>query len=625
MSEGPDLTAQLPNETEEYEKLKRWRSEFQQDLKHHEEWLGKKKVWEEFYDGEQLSQEEKKALRKRKQPEVVINQIQPFIDGVIGDFFGRRVMMRAKDKGSQDFETAKHITEALRYVEERSRFDEAESFVANQLLIGGVGWYKVSIEFEFLEPEIKISWCNNNDVIVDRRSKKRDLSDAKRLYETVWTEVEDLVELYPKFEAEIRRSAALEEEYFRSTAVLQNRIGDQYAGSENGLPSDGIEFDVFIDPKRKRLRLVNIWERVRKRVEFAYHPDLPSTVKEVTDFTKEDIASLEKNFKGVQYFISERWEINSGIFIATKILEEKNDVRPHDSLGKMPYIRAIAKVEHKETLSPYGLVKQYIDPQKEYNKRRSKLLHKSNTTRIIAEEGAFPDNDIERLRNEANKPDGVIIHNPDRKLEIDKDQPSQVDLYLLELSRSEIQGVGVTKEFSGQEDKVLSGRAIALRQTEGQKMVRPYFAALRSARRNVFEIVLEEIQQYWTSEKLVKITDDPESANVILNQRSTDELGNVIIKNNLKLGKYDIKVDEDLETPNQRSENFRNLVNLGEIALKAGEPFPLEMLIKASDLPNKQEWLKEIQNRREQQMQMLQLQALAGAGPQNGQPVTPTL
>ncbi len=132
------------------------------------------------------------------------------------------------------------------------------------------------------------------------------------------------------------------------------------------------------------------------------------------------------------------------------------------------------------------------------------------------------------------------------------------------------------------------------------------------------------MQQFWTSDKLVKITDDPQAKEVILNQRVTDpNTGEVVVVNDWKLGKYDIKVDEDLETPNQRTERFQQLAALGEVALKAGEPFPLEMLIQASDLDNKDEWLAAIKARREQQMKMLQAQALAGAA-QNGQAVTPT-
>lgn len=624
----------LPLEADEEEKLRRWKSEFQRDFRAHMIWHEKKREWERFYDGDQLSEDEKKALKARGQPEVVINLVKPRIDGVIGDFLGRRVMMRARDRGTADFDKAKHITEVLRYVEDQNRFDDNEAKVAEDLFIGGVGWYKVSLKFDFLEPEIKISHRSNNDIVIDRQSRQPDLKDAKRLYETVWVEQEDLIELYPEHEEFIKKAAEMEKEResFQFNKV-DNRLGDNYQSSDNVSPDTGYDFETFIDPKRNRIRLINIWERVQKRVMFAFHPDIKGTVTDITEFTDEDKATLNQTFPGVQIFTQPKWELNSGIFIVNKIMEERENVRPHDSEGKFPFARALGHVERGENRVPYGMVRQYVDPQKEYNKRRSKLLHKSNTNRVIAEEGAFPNNDIERVRKEAARPDGILIVKPQRRFEIDKDNPDQTDVYLLQLAQSEIERSGVSKEFVGQEDKVLSGKAINLRQIDGQKMLRPFYAALRSARKDVFSVALEEIQQFWTSEKLIKITDDPSSGMIVLNQRVTDPLtGRPVIINDLRLGKYDIKVDEDAETPNQRQEIFGQLAQLGQVALQAGEPFPIEMLIRSSDLPNKQEWLDAIAQRRQmqmqlqqQQMQMMQLQAMQNAGAaRNGQVVTPT-
>lgn len=609
------------------ERLRKWRSEFQLDLEAHKIWYTKKREWEKFYDGDQLSAEEKMALRDRHQPEVVINRIKPRIDGIIGDFLGRRVMMRAMDRGTLDFEKAKHVTEALRYVEDHSKFDEQEEQVALDLFVGGVGWYKETLEFDFLEPEIKISYRANDDIILDRRCRKRDLSDAKRLYETVWVEVEDLIELYPSFEKEIRAAAERQENYNLAggTEPGQNYEGDDYAKTDNVSPDTGFNFETFSDPNRQRLRLINIWERVQKQVKFAFHPMIQGSTQEVTEFNQEQMATLKQTHKGVLIFTRNKWELNSGIFIHNKILEDKLNVRPHDSMGKFPFSRAIGHIQRGEDRLPYGVVKQYIDPQKEYNKRRSKLLHKSMVNRIVAEDGAFHKNDIERVRTEVAKPDGVVIYKAGRQVQVDNDKPDNADVFLLQLAQSEIESAGIPKEFIGQEDKVMSGRAINLRQMEGQKMLRPFYAALRAARREIFTIALEEIQQYWRSEKLVKITDDPKAQNVVLNQRVPLEGGGTMIVNDLRLGKYDIKIDEDLETPNQRKETFSLLAQLGEVSLKAGEPFPLEMLIEASDLPNKQDWLQAIAAKRQHDVRMAELAAMAQAGAaQDGQDVTPT-
>ncbi len=624
-----------PVQDADFEKLKRWKSEFTQDFKHHQTWWNKKREWERFYDGDQLSQEEKAALAGRGQPEVVINLIKPRIDAIMGDYLGRRMMMRARDKGSADFEKAKYVTEALRYVEEMNRFDEHETQVAKNLFTSGVGWYKCNLEFDFLEPEIKISYRCNNDIILDRRCRRTDLKDAKRLWETVWVEVGDLVEMYPDMKEDIERSLAVAQESFNNLGSYPNKttLGDDYATSEN-VTADTIDMDTFLDPKRKRIRLINVWERVQKRIEFAFHPSLEGSVIEITNFSKEEMSAFKQLYPNAQYFTRTRWEINSGIFISNKILEDKQNVRPHDSEGKFPFSRALGNVEH-ETFMPYGVVKQYIDAQKEYNKRRSKLLHKTNTNRIIAEEGAVAD--IERTRKEAARPDGVVIYKAGKQFQIDKDNPDQSDVYLLNLAQSEVEATGIAKEFAGQEDKQLSGKAIQLRQITSDKMLRQYYASLRAARRDIFGIVLEEMQQYWTSEKLVKITDDPDAQGIVLNQRVPDPItGQVYIMNDLRLGKYDIKIDEDMETPNQRTENFNQLAALMPAIIQSGQPFPVEYLINASDMPGKNDLIQQIMAEKQRQLeiaqanaQVAQAQAVAAhaqtmTGAANGQNVPPT-
>ena len=601
---------------EKDDRLKKWRSEFQQDFNHFNKWQNKKKEWERFYDGDQLSTDEKIELRKRGQPEVVINLIKPRIDGVIGDFLGRRVMMRARDRGKADYQKAVWLTEGLRYIEDMNRFDEKETRVAEDLFIGGVGWYKIGVKFDFLEPEINILHANNNDVILDRRSRRTDLRDAKRLYETVWVEVEDLIELYPDHEQDIKQAASMHKESFNEAFGDKKAsfAGDDYAETESVSSADGVNFETFVDPKRSRVRLIHVWERVQKRVRFAFHARLPQTSVDITNYSDEDLSALEANYPGYSTHTDTRWELNSGLFIYNKVLKDIKNVRPYDSDGKFPFVRAVAHVAKNDDRTPYGLVTQYVDAQKEYNKRRSKMLHKSNTNRIVAEKGAIPDDRIEQLRKEAARPDGVILYNPGKQFNIDNDQPSQTDVFMLQLSQGEIEASGVAREFIGTNDKVLSGRAIALRQQEGLKMLRPFYASLRAARREVFSIVLEEIQQVWTSQKLVKITDDPNAASMVLNQKIVDPItGEEKIITELSKGKYDISVDEDIETPNQRQENFQALAQLAPSILQSGQPFPIEMLINASDLPDKDVLIQQISLEKQRQLQIAQAQAIAAA------------
>lgn len=592
-------------EDEDVRLLREWKKEFQADWEYWSDWRKDKREWERFYDGDQLSQEEKKALRERKQPEVVVNLIKPRIDTVTGLYLGQRVMQKAFDRGSRDFEAAKFITEALRHVEYITRFDEQEAEAAKEVCIGGLSWYKVRLDFDGEDPDILVETVDNDDIFSDRFAKKRNLSDAKRIWETVWVDQDDLIEMFPEHEQKIREAVADKDTFEKRLASVDphiTKIGDQY----QGIQQSKVDNTLFSDKKMKRLRLTTVWYRKPVITEFAVHPDFETSAEDVTDLTQDEIAQIQKNFKGVIFFKKIRHKLNTALFISNQILEKKEDIRPHDKDGKFPLVRIVGGLTHGTKKMPFGLVKQYKSPQEEYNKRRSKLLHLINTNQIIMEEGAV--DDVEKTRYEAAKPDGVLIVRPDSLFQLNKNiDVAQTQFQLLQQSQREIQDAGVANELVGQESNAESGVAIQLRQNQATLLLRELFANLRRARRQVFKLVLEEMQQYWTSEKLIRITDDPEAGEIILNQRVTDpNTGEPVVINNLGLGKYDLIIEESEDTLNLRSEQFNELVRLMEPLAKHGFPVPVDEILQASSLPNKE---RLVQRFREAQQAMIQAQA----------------
>ena len=45
-------------------------------------WREQAAYWWDFYDGEQLTEKERKVLRQRKQPDIIINLIAPKVDAL---------------------------------------------------------------------------------------------------------------------------------------------------------------------------------------------------------------------------------------------------------------------------------------------------------------------------------------------------------------------------------------------------------------------------------------------------------------------------------------------------------------------------------------------------------------
>jgi hypothetical protein len=72
----------------------------------------------DYYDSEQLSDTVKTALRKRKQPELVINRVKPAVNGILGVVQRGKSEPRAWPRTPKDEDSADVATDALRFMGE---------------------------------------------------------------------------------------------------------------------------------------------------------------------------------------------------------------------------------------------------------------------------------------------------------------------------------------------------------------------------------------------------------------------------------------------------------------------------------------------------------------------------
>lgn len=591
------------------ELLESSKAKFAQAWRAHMRWVKEKKVWERFYDGDQLSSQEKEELEKRGQPPVVINRIKPKVDGIIGIELGSRVVMKAFDRGSQDFETAKFMTEALRYVDYHNSFDEQESEVFEDVIIGGRGWYKHKVCFEDLDAELDTKWVSGDDVIKDPYSKKADLSDAKHIFETVWTDLDDAIEMFPESKDALE-NALLDPVNTRDLmpgGKLKQYRPDQYKQGGDDCEGEFSE-DLFLDRKRKRVRMVTMWYREPKRRIYIYHRECGT--KDITDMSEADRKKTETNFPGLQTWTDLNYRLNTLTFTWNAILEQKKDIRSYDKKAKFPFVFCPGyRTKGSDEPSDYGFVKQMVDPQKEINKRRSKMLHVLNVNQVIAEKGAV--DSVEKARAELARPDGWVERNPQFGFEVQRGaELSAPHFQLLQEAKREIDEAGPNAELGGMPGNATSGRDRQLRQQQAVQVLRKLFANLRGAKKRVAQLWLEDIQHYWTDEKLVRITDDPDAGAIKLNQKVIDpQTGQIVVQNDVTLGKYDIIIEESPDTLNLRTEQFESLVKLAQ----AKFPVPFDMIIEASDLPNKKQLLERIKQQEQAQQQQMMAQAQGGA------------
>jgi hypothetical protein len=275
----------------------------------------------------------------------------------------------------------------------------------------------------------------------------------------------------------------------------------------------------------------------------------------------------------------------------------------------------------------YGLVKDLISPQDAINKRESKILHSLSVNQVVMEAGAV--DDVDQLRAEAAKPDGVMIHNRGFEFKLQKDQAEiQGQFALLQHSVQQMNVSGPNAAMAGKDPREQSGRAIIAQQAGGQLEFEAVADAIRQHTRKVYEAVWMRIKQFWTAPKWIRITDDEKNVKFVgLNHPVTLEeelskmdpdraqqlaqqmglqpgdprLKQVLrIENELSDIDCDIDIEEGPDSPTMAAEQFVQIMQLPPQIL---QNFPPQFFIKASSLRNKDELIAMLDKHLAQQSQ----------------------
>ena len=518
----------------------------------------------DYYDGKQLTSSEKAALRKRGQPDVVINRIKPKIDYLSGFEASSRTDPKAFPRTPQDEHTAEAATDALRYEKDKSDLDQHFSAVWQNMLIDGYGGIELTIEEkQDGSKEIGCVHWEWDRLFHDPHSRKLDFSDARYLGGYVWMDEEEALELAETEEAKdaIR------------TMISESSMTHTY--------DDRPRWKTWVSGKtRKRVRVVQIYHRENGQWMYCV-------------FTKGGkIASYPVPF-----------------------------VDP-DGQSFCPLMLQSAYVDREN--ARYGLVRIMVDVQDEINKRRSKALHRLTMRQVLTERGAV--DDIDATKAELAKADGLIEVNPGFRFELlGKSEEFAGELSLLQESKNEIEQMGPNASMQGKDGDAPSGRAILANQQSGQTEITMLLDRHRHLKKRVYRGIWDLIRQYKTEEWWVRVTDNeknikfvglnrpvtvkeeftkklqaegmpPEQIEQTIGKLAQDPMQSQMLaqvirtENNPTEMFMDITIEEVPDSANVQEEQFQALIQLAPAVT-----FPPTVYLKASSLRNKEELLQELE------------------------------
>lgn len=526
----------------------------------------------DYYDGYQWTDEEIAALNKRKQPVVTINRIKPKIDFLKGQEQQRRMMPRAFPRTPAEEDGAAAATDSVRYVLDASQWDRTRSECFDNLIVEGLCGVDVQV-YQKGDGE----YCIDPKPIpwdriwYDPHSRNRDFSDAKYKGQFLWMDLEDAVDKWPNKKDMLEGTMTSE----------QHHLGETY---------QDVPRVRWADPKRKRVRIAQCWSKEGKSVYFS-------------TFTRGGVLErMESPFK------NEDGEPDDGfVFGSCNIDRDGNR---------------------------YGVVRAWISIQDEINKRRSKMLHLLSVRQTFGNQAV----DKNKLRGELAKPDGHAEMEGGAKFGEDfgilpTGDLAQGQRELLTEAKSEIDAVGVNAALSGNESRVMSGRALIQRSEQGLSELGPTFDALSHFSLDVYRKVWNRIRQFWTEEKWVRVTDDDKNVKFVgLNQPMTlgqqlleefkkqpnatpeaiaqaeqqaqmDPAMQVVVgmKNEVAKLDVDLVLDEVPASATLQTEAFEQLMQIAPNAARM-PPQLFEALVELSPLRNKDKVLKKLRGEEEGQI-----------------------
>lgn len=405
----------------------------------------------DYYDGKQLTAEEEAELTRRGQPPIAMNHIREQIDYLQGWEKEKRGDPKAYPRNPDDTAAADAFTDGLRYVADVADYHSARSMVWKNVTVEGYGGVELSVTDDgnggYDVATEHVPW---DRLVYDPHSAKPDFSDARYLGQVIWLDEEDAL-------ARVEASGGDAE---AAKAVIASTLSSTDRGETY---DDKPRNTIWADPKRSRVRICVMW--VKKGADW-----------HIVEFTRGGILSS----------------------MPSPYLDRK---------GKSLCMMVLESAYVDRDNNRYGVVRDLIDPQDESNKRRSKSLHLLTVQGVIADQGAVTDKD--QARRELSRPDFFIETVPNARFEIVKGLDLAQGQALLGGQAVEYMARrGANAALRGKGTENQSGKAIEAQQAGGSIALGDLTDTLRRLDLRVYRLMAALMQQFWTAERWIRVTDD---------------------------------------------------------------------------------------------------------------------
>ena len=563
-----------------------------QDIEHQPEWRTRADKAAAYYDGRQLTGARARQAEETGEPKTVVNLIGRTINGALGYEAKSRLDWRATSDIGAYSEVADVISHRLHQASREAKSSIAISEAYKSEVVAGIGWVEVSRSPSPLAYPYRVEPVHRNEVWWDFRARFGDLRDAKWVCRQRWVDIDEAEALMPEHRNIFRVGC--------HTGPLTDALAQYSMATEmfDDLYERRRSFNRFQEEwldaaSRRRVRFYDIHYKVWKQVVALVAGDLrvrfdPQNVMHVA-MVQRGIGQL---VKGPDFTI--RRAMFAGPF---RLFDIETPMRRFPLIPFWGY-------RDDEDSTPYGLVAGMIDPQDEYNERRSRLRWLLKAKQVFVDNDALDNkyNTFRDLALEVMRPDGMFVLNANRRnaqgIKVEQNlQLSREQVEVMQDAKQLIQDVpGIYNALLGNAgDGVTSGVALNSLVEQSITSLGELNDNYREARQMVGEalldLIVEDLKQ---PEMQVPIGEGKRSRVVVLN--TFDETGapvNHVSDAPIKIGLADVP-----NTPAYRMQQQQQITQILQGAGQdpAARAVLLPAFIETTDIPFREEyarWLRQ--------------------------------
>ncbi len=524
----------------------------------------------DFYFGDTWNQGEIAELNEKGAPALSINKVQSRVNMLSAIMRMNRFAPRVKaETDAADIPTAQILTHMMRHINGKTNQDFVESLQFLDSIICGRGYYVGDVSFnKNFFGDIVTRYAEPFSIRFDPTAIMPDLSDAQYIMEDRWFTLDGIASNWN----------------LRGTKKGRKQLEDIMLSGQNSTSSiQDYNVNFFVDVEsRLRLgqyRVTEAWHRRYMEQHFLVNLQdgsmFPVKSREAAEATV-----IENPGK---FFLVDAFKPKVQVTVTCCGTELYHGDSPYSSsiLPIFPLFCFAAGGRQD------GIVQAMKDPQLETNKRRSQMLHlvnqHANMVWIVDEEGLVKGT---RWLKEHASESGLVIEKF-AGTEVRREPPGDFPQGLVLLEQlankdfTDVLGVSPETMPTSSMGSAGSGRAIALRQQQGNLMLSIPMDNQRLTRRTYGRWQLRTIQDYYTTERVFRIEGKEGKDKYLKANEKTDEG----LLNDVTVGEYDVVVTEEPLSPSNRTALNEELKDM----MHQGYPIPPDILLRYSDMPDKDE------------------------------------